>query len=101
MLREPWVHTILAILATASIAWLLYVRSTRHLRQEADELRRMTGILLRGMERAGWVTVRQTPKGRVVELIIGEGHIAPPATIQGVAHVTPRLEPSKTQTLDW
>jgi hypothetical protein len=47
-----------------------YSWAARELRREAEDLRKYSALMLRGMERAGWVEFRQDKDGRILGLDI-------------------------------
>ncbi|MBA5689145.1 hypothetical protein [Rugamonas apoptosis] len=57
-------------LVTWFFSWLYYARAGRELQQEAGELRRLNGVLLRGLENAGLMKVARDDQGNATGLII-------------------------------
>lgn len=51
-------------------AWLYYKKAGNKLRQEATELRRLTGLVLHSLEDAGLVKLKRDASGKMVGLII-------------------------------
>jgi len=51
------------------ITWLCskyyYQKASKELRKEAEELRRLNNLMLRGMELAGWVTLNKDEQGNI------------------------------------
>ncbi len=88
------ISTLLSVFVGAVVtwfaAWYYYRKAGRELRQEAAELRRLTTILIGGMEKAGWIKVSRDEAGNITEMTIqGSGDFAvPKMRIKGEATVT-------------
>ena len=88
--------TLVSIAATWFFAWLYYQRAGNELRQEAQELRRLTGLILVGLQNAGLVEVRWDKVGKPIGVNItlrpqagGVTLTAPTATISTSDGINP------------
>jgi hypothetical protein len=89
-MMNSWVSTgvgvLLGGLITWLVSWLYYRTSARELRAEAAELRRLTTLMLRGMEHAGWVRLNRDAEGRItggfIEILLS-GSTTLSATVKG------------------
>ena len=52
------------------VTWIYYRKAGNELRQEATELRRLTKLVLHGLEDAGLVKLNRDASGRIIGLII-------------------------------
>jgi hypothetical protein len=67
------VIALLSILVGGVITWLVsrfyYVRASKDLAKEAEKLRALTELMLRGMESAGWVKYNRDARGEPTGII--------------------------------
>ena len=61
--------TLISIVATWFFAWLYYRRAGNELQRETEELRRLTNLILRAMENAGFVKINRDASGRPLGFI--------------------------------
>lgn len=65
---------IVSVLIGAGVAWLAacvyYKKAGNELRQEATELRRLTNLVLHGLEDAGLVKPNRDASGKIISFII-------------------------------
>ncbi len=70
------VIALLSILVGGVITWLVsrfyYVRASRDLAKEADKLRALTELMLRGMESTNRVKYNRDPQGEPIGIIFEE-----------------------------
>ena len=73
---DPIVSTFLGILIGGVVTWFasqyFYAKASKDLTAEANELRQLTVLLLRGMEAAGWVKYNRDPEGKPIGIIFEE-----------------------------
>ena len=62
--------TLAGIAATWFFAWWFYLRSGEQLRQEAEELRRITTLILHALHHAGLADVKWDPNGKAIGINI-------------------------------
>jgi hypothetical protein len=71
---EMDLYNIVPVLIGAGVAWLgtwlYYKKAGDQLRQEATELRRLTNLVLHGLEDAGLVELKRDTSGKIIGLMI-------------------------------
>jgi type II secretory pathway component PulJ len=79
------VTALLSMLVGGAITWLVsrsyYLRASEDLTKEANNLRHLTELMLRGMEAAGWVKYNRNAEGKPVGIIFEDsggaiGHLS-------------------------
>ena len=83
------VIALLSILVGGVITWLVsrfyYIRASNALSKEANHLRELTELMLRGMEAAGWVEYNRDDKGNPIGIVFK-------GSIEETAHVTDEVK---------
>jgi hypothetical protein len=69
-----YLYNIVPVLIGAGVtwlaAWLYYKKAGDKLKQEATELRRLTNLVLHGLEDAGLVKLKRDASGKIMGLIV-------------------------------
>jgi len=68
MLRELFLAVVAGIPVNLAVGFLFYWKSTKGLRREAEELRRLNVLIIRALEGAGLADVHRDSAGKVVGL---------------------------------
>lgn len=76
------------------VSWFYYRRAGRELRDEADELRRLNGLMLHGMEHAGWIKLNRDASGKIS--VLSKPSIAVALKVQKKSEIRPEYGPPKT-----
>ena len=67
------IASIVGVILGGIITWLVakryYMRATQDLKGEASELRRLSELILRGMENAGWVKLNRDKEDKITGFI--------------------------------
>ena len=58
---------------TLLCSWLFYLKAAKGLKSEAAEVRRLTTLVLRGMEEAGLAELNQDKSGKITGLVLKDG----------------------------
>jgi hypothetical protein len=77
------VGIIIGAIITWLVAWYYYREAGQELKREAAELRRLTNLMLHGMEHAGWIKLTRNSFGQ----ILGFEQIVSPKSIDSTASV--------------
>ena len=64
------ISMIIGVVITWSVTYIYYKKAGDGLRQEADAVRRLTILMIRGMEEAGWVKYNRDEQGNPVGLVL-------------------------------
>jgi hypothetical protein len=90
---ETVFSTLIGAFITGVVSRYYYMRAAKELQQEADELRRLTTLVLRAMENAGWANLNRDASGRIMGLVIrASGHLRGTGSLSAHAEVL-RSEP--------
>ena len=83
------VIALLSILVGGVITWFVsrfyYIRASNDLGKEANQLRELTKLMLRGMESAGWVEYNRDDKGNPIGIVFK-------LSIEEKVHLTDEVE---------
>ena len=82
------INSLISMLIGAFVTWYVarkyYFRSSGHLKSEAEELRRLSNLMLRGMEYAGWVDLNRDNQGNIRGFIVKlQGKVVAKSEISG------------------
>ena len=80
---------LLSTLVGGLITWFVsrfyYVQASKDLSKEANDLRQLTELMLRGMEEAGWVEYKRDDEGNTLGMVFRK-------SIRETAHATDKVE---------
>jgi hypothetical protein len=81
------------------VSWIFYKKAGDKLRQEATELRRLTNVILHGLENAGIVELVKDASGKPTGIIIkGSGTFAGEGWMSSKGEVIPHKSPNYNVT---